>query len=141
MINIFRSFRSHVAPAILAGYALYHSIGIVASLRDSTERSAGTDIITAFDSRFAPLKARLSAERCREIGYVTDEPENADWFTDFFRTQYALAPILVDDSTDHGLIVANLRDPSTVASILRTKHLRIISDYGNGVVLLSRELH
>lgn len=141
MIGLFRGFRVHVGAAILAAYALYHCFGIVRSSKDNFELSAGPDIISAFDSRFAPLKARLLADACREVGYVTDEPATADWFTDFFRTQYALAPTLVDDSTDHELIVGNLRDPSSLADILRTKDLRVISDYGNGVVLLSRQRH
>ena len=72
---------------------------------------------------------------------MTDEPEDADWFTGYFRTQYALAPTLVDDSADQSLVVANLRDPSSVASIMRNRHLSLVLDFGNGVVLLSRQTH
>ena len=139
MIQIFRLFRPHMAAAILAAYSLYHGLGMVASSIRNFENPAGIDTVAAFDKRFAPLRAQLSLSGCREVGYVTDEPKNGDWFTGYFRTEYALAPTIVDDSTDPALIVANLRDPSSIASIIRDKHLFLVSDYGNGAVLLSRQ--
>ena len=137
----FRRFGPHVATAILVAYSLYHGLAMVASSIRNFEDPVGTDTVSAFDKRFAPLRAQLSQYGARKVGYVTDEPENAEWFTGYSRTQYALAPTIVDDSTDPTLVVANLRDPSSVASIMRNRHLSLVMDYGNGVALLSRQTH
>lgn len=139
LAKIPRGIRRHIAAAVLVAYSLYHGLALVRSSVRSFKDPPGIDAVSAFDKRFAPLRAQLLQYGCREVGYVTDEAEDADWFTDYFRTQYALAPTLVDDSTDPALVVANLRDPSSVTSIMRNKHLSLVLDFGNGVVLLSRQ--
>jgi hypothetical protein len=139
MIQWFRRFRPHIASAILAAYSLYHGLTMVASSIRGLKNPAAIDTVAAFDKRFAPLRAQLSQYGCKEVGYVTDEPENAEWFTGYFRTQYALAPTIVDDTTVPVLVVANLRDPSSSTQIMRNKHLALVKDYGSGVLLLSKE--
>jgi len=141
MIQIFRRFRSHIAASLLAAYSLYHAQAMVRSSVQNFEDTAGLDAISAFDGRFSQLREQLLQYGCREVGYVTDDPEDADWFTGYSRTQYALAPRVVDDSTEQALIVANLRDQSSIVSIMRNRHLSLVMDYGNGVVLLSRQIH
>lgn len=138
MTQLFRRFRPRIATAILAAYSLYHGLTMVARSIQDLKNPAAMDTVAAFDKRFAPLKAQLSLYGCREVGYVTDEPEDADWFTGYFRTQYALAPTIVDDTTVPVLVVANLRDPSSGASIMQNKHLALVKDYGSGVLLLSK---
>jgi len=141
LTKILRNVRPHIAAAILVAYSLYHGLGMVARSTRNFRDPTSIDTVLAFDKRFAPLRTQLLQYGCREVGYVTDEPEDADWFTGYFRTQYALAPTLVDDSADQSLVVANLRDPSSVASIMRNRHLSLVLDFGNGVVLLSRQTH
>jgi hypothetical protein len=138
MTQNFRVYLSHIALAILAAYSLYHGLRMVKGSARNFENPTSSDAVTTLDTRFAPLRAELSQRGCREVGYVTDSPDK-DWFTGYSQTQYALAPILVDDSTRPALIVANLRDPSAVVSIMRNNHFLLISDYGNGLILLSRE--
>ncbi len=140
VIQIIRSLRIHIVAAILAAYSLYHGLGMVAISIRNFKDPPRIDTLTAFDNRLAPLRAQLTQYGSTEIGYITDV-RGADWFTGYSRTQYALAPILVDDSTDLTFVVANLSDPSSVASIMRNSHLVLVSDYGNGVFLLSRETH
>jgi len=95
--------------------------------------------MTVFEKRFEPLKVRLSAYGCRKVGYITDIPEDRDWFTGFYETEYTLAPIIVDDSTDAPFVVANLQDRSSITSVIRERGLSLVADYENGVVLLSRQ--
>jgi hypothetical protein len=138
MTQNFRVYLSHIALAILAAYSLYHGFHMVTGSVRNFENPDSIDAVTTLDTRFAPLRTELSRRGCREVGYVTDSPDT-DWFTGYSQTQYALAPILVDDSTRPALIVANLRDPSSVVSIVQNSHLLLVSDYGNGLILLSRQ--
>jgi hypothetical protein len=96
--------------------------------------------VAVFDKRFAALKLQLVQTGSKQVGYVSDIPEDdVNWFREYFRTQYELAPVVVDDSIEPSTIVANLRNPSAIASILRDRRLSMVADFGDGVVLLSRQ--
>jgi hypothetical protein len=139
--------RKSVAVGLLVLYCLFHSLLLVTSswreYKHSLEGpsaafSTNPHSVSIFENRFVTIKKQLARSGCTRIGYVTDIPEgDSNWLTWFFRTQYALAPILIDDSTEPSLVIANLRDPSSIAHILRDTHLSLLSDYGNGVILLS----
>jgi hypothetical protein len=129
-----------VATGILILYSLYSGLGLLRRSRHEYKQAPDPDSVQAFETRFAPLKVYLSQSGCEKAGYVTDIPENdSDWFSNFRRTQYVFAPVIVDYSLKPSFIVANLRDPSSISSILRDKHLSLVSDYGNGVVLLASQ--
>jgi hypothetical protein len=130
----------YVTAVILVLYSLHSGFVLLRESRHEYRHVPDPDSVQAFETRFAPLRVYLSQAGCEKAGYVTDIPENdSEWFSNFRRTQYVFAPIIVDYSLKPSLIVANLRDPSSISSILRDKHLSLVSDYGNGVVLLASQ--
>jgi hypothetical protein len=81
------------------------------------------------DRRFAALKELLPDHGV--VGYIGD---SGDATADYYLAQYALAPLVVEHSLNHPLIVGNF--PSSPPQ-LAEHHLRIIRDFGNGVLLLA----
>jgi hypothetical protein len=89
---------------------------------------APDEISQRSDLRFAELKALLPEHGV--VGYIGD---SNDATADYYLAQYALAPLVVEHSLNHPLIVGNF--PALPQS---TGHnLRIIRDFGNGVLLLA----
>ena len=87
------------------------------------------DIAARSDIRFASLKAHLPSEGV--VGYIGETGESA--VPDYYLTQYALAPLVVDDSTGHAIVIGNF--PSSQPSEI-PPNLRVVQDFGNGVLLL-----
>jgi hypothetical protein len=95
--------------------------------------SGSSDHVTKLsDERFAALKSELPPRGV--VGYMGDSGDSAT--SDYYLTQYALAPVIVDRSTNHELVVGNFPNgrlpqfPST---------LEVAKDFGNGVVLLTNK--
>ena len=90
------------------------------------------DISKQSDQRFAAVKARLPA--IGVIGYAGESGNSS--IPDYYLTQYSLAPLVVDRSTNHAIVIGNfpLSPPSDLPP-----NLRLIEDYGNGVLLLAGE--
>ena len=89
-------------------------------------------IASRSDQRFAVLKTRLPAEGV--VGYVGESSDSAT--PDYYLTQYALAPLIVDNSTDHAIVIGNF--PSSQASRI-PRNLQLVDDLGNGVLLLANK--
>jgi hypothetical protein len=88
------------------------------------------DIAKRSDQRFAALKSRLPARGV--IGYIGETGDSAT--PDYYLTQYALAPLVVDYSSDHGMVVGNF--PSSWPS-QSPPNLRLVEDFGDGVLLFA----
>lgn len=88
------------------------------------------DISKRSDQRFAALKRRLPTSGV--IGYIGESGDSA--VPDYYLTQYALAPLVVDQSADHAIVIGNF--PSFVPSGI-PRNLRIVENFGNGVLLLA----
>jgi hypothetical protein len=139
MKNVFLLLCKSSAIVILMLYSLHHSFALATESRREFKSPADPNSVAAFEKRFAPVKAQLALMGCKDVGYITDLPDSdPNWFMQFFRTQYALVPTLVDDSLKHQVIVADLRDSSSIAKILHDGGLSVVSDYGNGLFVLSR---
>ena len=90
------------------------------------------DVSKRSDQRFAAVKMRLPASGV--IGYIG---ESSDFSTpDCYLTQYALAPLVVERSTHHAIVIGNfpLSPPSNLPP-----NLRLVEDFGRGVLLLAGE--
>jgi hypothetical protein len=90
------------------------------------------DVSKQSDQRFAIVKSRLPASGV--IGYIG---ESGNSFTpDYYLTQYALAPLVVDRSTYHAIVIGNfpLSPPSDLPP-----NLRLVEDFGSGVLLFAGE--
>jgi hypothetical protein len=99
------------------------------SLKDPT-----TDIAKNCDQRFATLKASLPEHGV--VGYI-GEPVAALPGYHYFLTQYALAPLVVDHSTNHPLVVGNF--PVSLIPVAPSDHLRLVKDFGDGVLLFANK--
>lgn len=90
------------------------------------------DISRRSDQRFASLKARLPDYGV--IGYLGETGDSAT--PDYYLAQYALAPLVVDHSPDHPIVIGNF--PSSQPADI-PPNLRLVQDFGNGVLLLARK--
>ena len=98
-----------------------------------------TPDISRYESRFLVLRQALP--RRAVLGYISDA--SADEETSEYRiliARYALAPLVIVKSLDYPLIVGNFRKTSPDLGIYRKQGLIPLRDFGNGVVLFSREL-
>jgi hypothetical protein len=97
-------------------------------------RLAGSanDVERRSDQRFAALKAALPKRGV--IGYV-GEPGTAA-LADYYLAQYALAPLVVDHSPNHPIVIGNF--PSSPAWP-PSENLQLVKDFGNGVLLLANK--
>jgi hypothetical protein len=85
------------------------------------------------DQRFAQLKAVLPARGV--VGYV-DTRGSAD-VANYYLAQYALAPLVVDYSPQHALVVGNFPANSSARDL--SPNLHLIRDFGNGVLLFANK--
>lgn len=84
------------------------------------------------DHRFASLKAALPPRGI--VGYI-GEPGVAGT-ADYYLTQYALAPLVVDKSENHPLVIENFPDrPDEPAP----PNMKLVRNFGDGVLLFFNE--
>lgn len=82
------------------------------------------------DQRFASLKAALP--KSGVIGYA-GEPGVAGT-ADYYLAQYALAPLVIDNSGNHPLVIGNFPDqPDEPAP----PNMKLVRNFGHGVLLFS----
>ena len=86
------------------------------------------DIAQHSEQRFAAVKAALPQQGI--VGYTGDSNSPADYYL----VQYALAPLVVDNSVNHPLVVGNFSGPQPPQS-LPSARLQLLKDFGNGVLL------
>lgn len=121
----------HVALVIFIGCCV---LSVVQIVRNAPRpwRLQPDDIARRSDQRFAAVKRVLPSSGV--IGYVGEPGESS--LPDYYLAQYALAPLVVDRSIEHKVVVGNF--PSLHIPPLMPG-LREIQDFGNGVVLLANE--
>jgi hypothetical protein len=94
--------------------------------------------VAAQSARLAGLRAALPEDAV--LGYVTDmEPDCVTASSTFNVAQYALAPRLLRQDTAQPRVLGNFAHPADFAAIGRRHGLRVERDFGEGVVLFSRE--
>jgi hypothetical protein len=95
-------------------------------------RHTSVDVSIRSDQRFSALKARLPAHGV--IGYIGEMGASAT--PDYYLTQYALAPLVVDASPHHAIVIGNF--PSSQPSHI-PQDLQVVADFGNGVMLFANK--
>ena len=85
------------------------------------------------DQRFDELRSLLKS--CEVVGYIGESGTSAE--ADYYLTQYALAPLVVDRSANHPLVVGNF--PTSSPSTSALENLQLVRDFGHGVLLYSRK--
>ena len=88
-----------------------------------------TDLVAQrSDLRFAALKAELPSRGT--IGYIG---ESSDSVAYYYLAQYALAPLVLDRSTNHPIVVGNFPVSSPE---FPDADLQLVRDFGDGILLL-----
>jgi len=87
------------------------------------------------DQRFAELRRALPGRGV--VGYVGEAAESG--VADYYLAQYALAPLVVERSQDHPLVIGNFPASQPASPPATVKGLVLVKDFGNGVLLLAKE--
>lgn len=96
-----------------------------------------TDSISGFASRYDELKRMKVLPD--QVGYIGDrKPKDLQSVMAFMLTQYTLAPVVVEQSVAHEVVIGNYYSTPPSAEELRTHHLSVVKDFNNGVVLYRR---
>jgi hypothetical protein len=102
------------------------------------------DVAMRHERRFAAVHAALETRGIRgPIGYLADLPpdkmrEDPAAMQEFFLTQFALVPVVLDADVAHFTwTVANLHASSATDRL--PAGFRIVEDFGDGVLLLRKE--
>jgi hypothetical protein len=121
-----------VAAVLTNVYELKQLVGVESKQEDEIER---------YTERLEQIRALLP--RTGRVGYVCDVPADAisttpDARKTFGLTQYALVPLVVRPGTADPFIIGNFSNP--VAAARARKELRVIRDFGNGLMLLQKQI-
>jgi hypothetical protein len=127
-----RSYRTTVALLIFVLCSMLSSARIFWQARTPQHaKDSAIDIEQRSDRRFAAVRASLPQRGV--IGYVGESGALARG--DYYLAEYALAPLVVDDSPNHPLVLANFPN----APFLAPQNLQLVKDFGNGVLLLANK--
>src|SRR5829696_243753 len=101
---------------------------------------APPDHVTLHEMRLAELRKRLPARGV--VGYVADDPgvggEERAWRR-FATTQYSLAPVILERTTAHELVVGVFDDPGAIPAVSASGDLLVVEEFGEGVVLFKKK--
>jgi len=137
------ALRTRMAVALVLLYAVASAAAWVKTAATARGRPA-TDEISGYDSRFQELRTALPASGV--VGYLGHPdpggptPGERDaasllHFKRYLLAQYALAPVVLIESTEPEFVVGNF-DPGAVPSA--PAGFRIVRDFGQGLVLFRR---
>ena len=124
--------RVTIASVIFVLCCLLSSARLVLEAPTPDTLKDSPDEIARSDHRFAALKATLPERGI--MGYVGETGDSA--VGHYYLAQYALAPLVLDHSEKHPLVVGNF-SASPAAS---PEGLHLIKDFGNGVLLFANPL-
>lgn len=126
--------RVKAATALLALSVLYSIVP--AFFRTHVSAKITPSRIALYGRRFVALRKTLPAHGV--VGYISDKTgDEATW--EYYQTQYFLAPLLLDRSSDREFVVGNFQHPYVDADWLANHNLILLQDFGDGVMLFSRK--
>lgn len=123
-------------PRITIGTSIFIFCCLLSTIRILSESPSPShlrddSIELRSDRRFAALRAALPQQGI--LGYIGNSNDPADYYL----AQYALAPLVVDHSPNHALVVCNLT--ASEAQDMSPNHLQLLKDFGNGVLLFANK--
>lgn len=92
--------------------------------------------IAQYDKRFEQLRSVLPKRGV--VGYLGRGWENRYQVPAYYATQYALAPLVVEDSQEPDLVIGNFPHPPDPFATVWPSDLVLVQDFGNGVVLFAK---
>jgi len=127
------SFFQRLGILLIIAFSLLASVKLFSGAVDFRGVEIKNDTISRNENRFTELRKVLRGEII--VGYVSDII--ADWGVqqeEYYLTQYALSPTLVDTEKRSGFIVGNFHT-GHLADNANTEKLFLIKNFGNGVML------
>ncbi|MFH0731578.1 MAG: hypothetical protein V2A72_01490 [Candidatus Omnitrophota bacterium] len=127
-----------IAMLIIVVFSLSASVRLFSYAVDFNGADIKNNNISRYESRFSEIRKMLASEKV--VGYITEKtPEeitaDANATAEYFLTQYAISPTVVDNKKFDGLVVGNLHS-GYLSGNASTKKLSLIKNFGNGVMLL-----
>ena len=101
---------------------------------------APPDHVTLHERRLAELRKRLPARGV--VGYVADDfgdDDNGKAWRRFATTQYSLAPVILERTAAHGLVIGVFDDPGAAPAARAGGDLLLVEEFGEGVVLFKKK--
>src|SRR5215510_2534738 len=133
--------RSAVCGALLAAFlvqsnarTLLPQIGFLKSILTTGRRA--TDSVSEYESQLKELKREIGNQQV--VGYTASDEIRDDWHEydqDLFLTQYALAPVVIRESTNLRLVIGNFAGSAKLPSRIESQGLTLRRDFGNGLGL------
>lgn len=105
----------------------------VREVKDAPIQLKSDSIAKRSDQRFSALKAALP--RGGVVGYVGESGNSGT--ADYYLAQYALAPLVLDHSSNHPLVIGNFTAVSKATGF--ADNLQLLKDFGNGVLLFANK--
>jgi hypothetical protein len=126
--------RHQFAVIALAALALTSSFWLLLDVVAGYYNVSRTFGVGSFEDRFQSLRKALPAHSV--VGYASDNPTNdVAALSEYYLTQYALAPTVVSFSPNESMVVVNNHAARPDLAKLRAQHLTLIQNFGNGVLL------
>jgi len=127
------STRITIASLTFAACCLLSSARLI--IDAPNPKNAPGNIARGSDQRFPALRSALPERGV--VGYIGDPGTPA--LADYYLAQYALAPLVVDHSTTHSLVVGNFpaSAPTSARMTASSGDLHPIKDFGDGVLLFA----
>ena len=127
--------RHQLAIFLLIGIALVSAGSVLLDVFKAYSSNPAAGQTAVFQARFEEMRKALPPHGV--VGYITDAaPDEATRSLEYFLTQYALAPVVVVDDPNQALVVSNFHTARAANDLLSEKHLVLVRDFSNGVLLL-----
>lgn len=133
-----RLFFQKIGIWLLVAFSSLASVKLLRRAVDFRGVDSKNDNISRYENRFSEIKKMLYGEEV--VGYITEKtPEeifdDANAIAEYYLTQYAISPIVVDIRKRNGFIVGNFHSSQSVNNV-KMKKLSLIKDFDNGIILL-----
>lgn len=91
--------------------------------------------VAGFESRFDELRPAIKPHSV--LGYTSDNPPNdPSYLSEYYLTQYTLAPAIIKPDTNEDLVVMNFHTERPNEAAMHAMNLVPAQSYGHGVMLL-----
>jgi hypothetical protein len=132
------TMRVKVAVVLLCVSAVVYAVEICRRAHILEKRAP--DAITLEEMRLSEVKKKLVTYGT--VGYIADDSEGVEkdvaWRR-FATTQYSLAPVLLDRSIEHELILGVFEDSNKIPTVANASGLLVVEQFGKGVVLFKKK--
>ena len=132
--------------AIIAAVAIAAAVDLVQPVKSSPNfldlgpLESDRDLAARLELRFAPLRAVLP--RRGVVGYLTEQPISSGRIQPYSEQRfavYALAPLVVDQTPEHPVVIANFESEAALRRFLDSHdEWAVRADLGRGLAVLAR---